>query len=41
MLRILVPDLDESDLVLMGSQRFHDSVDAVSGHSENDIDPQS
>ena len=30
--------LDKTDLVLAGTQRFHDSVDSISGKAEDDLD---
>ena len=34
--RFLVPDLDERDAVLVRAECFHESVDAVSGQTEDD-----
>ena len=36
--RLLVPHLDEADLVLALAQRLHDAVDAVAGQAEDDVD---
>ena len=35
---LLVPHLDEADLVLARAQRLHDAVDAVAGKSEDHVD---
>src|SRR5207248_3356896 len=37
--RLLMPDVDEADLVLTGPQRLHDSVDAVPREAEDDLYP--
>ena len=33
-----VPHMDETDLVLVRAQRFHDAVDPVAGESEDGVD---
>ena len=35
---LLVPHLDEADLVLVRAQRLHDAVDAVAGQAEDSVD---
>ena len=35
--RLLVPHLDEADLVLALAQRLHDAVDAVAGEAEDHL----
>jgi len=32
-----MPDLDELQLVLMGTQRLEDSIDTVAGKSKNSV----